>query len=69
MIEQGHIAEANDRTVGPFTAVINEYRTHAARIVRRTDRLVPRPATPEEIAATIYYLGTAELLESMNGTQ
>ena len=69
MIESGHIAEANDREVGPFTAVIAEYRKHAARVVRRGGRPVPRPATPEEIAAAIYYLGTAELLESMNGTQ
>jgi hypothetical protein len=67
MIESGHIAELNDRTVGPFTVVIAEYRKHAQRCVERKDRTVPRPATPEEIAGVLYYSGTADLLESMNG--
>ena len=67
MIESGHIAETNDREVGPFTAVIAEYRKHAQRCVERKDKKVPRPATPEEIAGVLYYAGTAELLENMNG--
>jgi len=67
MIESGHIAEANDREVGPFTAVIAEYRKHAQRCVERKDRKVPRPATPEEIAGVLYYSGTADLLEAING--
>ena len=67
MIEQGHIAETNDRTVGAFTAVIAQYRKHAQRVIERRDRPTPRPATPEEIAGVLYYVGTADLLESING--
>jgi hypothetical protein len=66
MIESGHIAEMNDREVGPFTAVIAEYRKHARRIVERRLRK-DRAARPAEIAGVIYYLGTAELLENLNG--
>ena len=67
MIDQGHIAETNDRAVGPFTAVIAEYRKHAQRIVKRKPAVGQLdPARPEEIAGFVYYSGTADLLEAMN---
>ena len=80
MIESGHIIveETNDRTVGPFTAVIAEYRKHAARTARPGRK--PSPTVRQRnrtkvvlvkhqpaVAALIYYVGTADQLENLNG--
>lgn len=77
MIEQGHIAEFNDRTVGAFTAVIAEYRKRLTRTLARREKPVrsvrafrrtARPvALQPRVKATIFYLGTIQQLENLNG--
>lgn len=78
MIEQGHIAEFNDRTVGAFTAVIAEYKKRLVRTLARKDNPVvttrQRRRTKIELVnhqprvkATIFYLGTIQQLENLNG--
>lgn len=68
MIDQGHIAETNDRTVGPFTAVIAEYRRHQTKVL---DRVAKQPVTESVrpgVRAAAFYASAADLLEGMNET-
>lgn len=78
MIEQGHIAETNDRTVGAFSAVIAEYSKHLRRTLARSSKpvvtfrqrrrtMIDLVMHQPRVKATIYYLGTIQQLEVLNG--
>jgi hypothetical protein len=58
MIDQGHLEEADDRTITPFAAVAEEYRRHATKVAQR-------PVTENLAKAAFYYKQTALMLETL----
>ena len=54
MIDQGLLEEPDPRTVGPYAAVIAEYKRHGDKAVRR-----------HRTAAALYYFAVAIFLEKL----
>jgi len=52
--------EENPRTIGGFTAVMNEYRRHVDKAVRRNR------VHPKNTEAALYYAGVIITLEQLN---
>jgi len=58
MIDQGHLTEADERTVSPFDAVIKEYKRHATKVANKM-------LTEDRARAAFYYTQTALRLETL----
>lgn len=67
MIEQGQIQEMQERTIGPMTAVINQYRNRRSRQNSRATRQKRDFHTVKEQKAIKFYDATIEKLEALNG--